>query len=105
MWADIRILAEASWSLTRKFKKSLSLSLSPLSLSLSCRDSAVVEGAAAALMANSDFDPAGFNESMAAVADAAGLCFCGAPVATNSASHRPDIACSATDPLDLWAYP
>ena len=53
MWADIRILAEASWSLTREFRKlSLSLSFSPLSLSLSYWVSAVVEGAAAALMAN-----------------------------------------------------
>ena len=48
---------------------SLSLSLSPL---FPFRDS-VVEAAAAALMANQDFDPADFNEAMAAAADATGV--------------------------------
>ena len=32
-----------------------------------------MEAAAAALMANHDFDPAGFNEPMAAAADATGV--------------------------------
>ena len=48
--------AQASWSLTRESKRafslSLSLPLSPRSLSVSCRESTIVEGAAAALIAS-----------------------------------------------------
>ena len=119
MWADIRILAEASWSLTREFRK-LFFSLS-LSLFLSSFPLIVVLGFCCCGRRCCGFDgQLGFWPCR--LQWTYGCCrWCHwamllrslsctesqlfALVATNSASQRLDAACLRTDPSDSRAYP